>query len=346
MYTTTNSQDSDLLLRIPSISIMGSAVRQTPSSSSWSTFLIAFGAGTTVAVAWPILVQSWKRHNKQSNNCIYLDYNGTTPVYAQVFESMVPYFQHHYGNPSSGHAFGKEPRRAIDAARKQIFSHLLMGGKNQREEEKGKDNSNESSFSSSSSIWFTGCGTESDNLAIQLALQSTPKIHQKHIVTSNVEHPAIELYLKHLERTNMNVRVTYVPVDTDGRVSAQDIVAALRENTVLVTLMLANNESGALQPVQQVAQECRRRGILCHTDAAQAVGKVSITLADLGHPDMISIVGHKIGAPKGIAALYVRPGCLQEHDRELDHNHGIMLIGGGQEFGRRGGTEVCVEIDS
>ena len=131
----------------------------------------------------------------------------------------------------------------------------------------------------------------------------------------------------------MNIDVTYVPVDTDGCVSATDMIDAIREDTILVTLMLANNESGALQPVKEVAAECRKRGVLFHTDAAQAVGKVSIQLQDLGYPDMISIVGHKLGAPKGIAALYVRPGCLEEHGRQLNHNHGILLIGGGQEFG-------------
>jgi cysteine desulfurase len=117
------------------------------------------------------------------------------------------------------------------------------------------------------------------------------------------------------------------------------MIAAIRDDTVLVTLMLANNESGALQPVKEVAVACRERGILMHTDAAQALGKVSCRLEDIGHPDMVSLVGHKIGAPKGIAALYVRPNCYKEHGRSLTHNHGILLLGGNQEFGRRGGTE-------
>ncbi len=252
--------------------------------------------------------------------CIYLDYNGTTPIYKDVLQAMWPYLTEHFGNPSSSHAYGQAPRQAIDYARAQILKTLLQ--------------SNEPI----DSIWFTGCGTESDNLAIQLGIDSTGHIVKKHIVTCNVEHPAIEGYLKHLEAIG-KIEVTYVPVQTDGRVLAEDILAAIQENTILVTVMLANNESGAMQPIQDIATECRKRGILFHTDAAQAAGKASCAIADLGYPDMISIVGHKLGAPKGIAALYIRPGCLEEHDRKMPHSYGVLLIGGGQEFGRRGGTE-------
>jgi cysteine desulfurase len=267
--------------------------------------------------------------SKSSSNCIYLDYNGTTPVYPDVLERMMPYLQQHYGNPSSSHLFGKEPRRAIDQARGEILQLL------------GSTPTSPTRMEDLSSIWFTGCGTESDNLAIQLAVQSCSVSHKnkKHVVTCNVEHPAVALYLKHLEAEGV-IEVTYVPVQPDGRVVAADMIAALTPHTILVTLMLANNESGALQPVKEVAQACRQRGILMHTDAAQAAGKVSIAvLSDLGDADLVSVVGHKLGAPKGIACLYVRPGCLQEQGRKLSHDHGILLIGGGQEFGRRGGTE-------
>lgn len=262
--------------------------------------------------------------SSKSPPCIYLDYNGTTPIYPQILDSMMPYLTEHYGNPSSSHVMGKEPRRAIDQARESLLK--LLGAPT----------------SQLNSLWFTASGTESDNLAIELALQSTPNIKDKHIVTSNVEHQAVELYLKKLEGEG-KIKVTAVPVDKEGRVSARDMIAAIRPNTILVTLMLANNESGALQPVQEVARECRKSGVLMHTDAAQAAGKVSVSLEDLGYPDMISVVGHKMGALKGIAALYVREGCFQEQGRKL-HNQGVMLIGGGQEFGRRAGTENTPSI--
>ena len=219
---------------------------------------------------------SWIRRSlstKASAKSYYLDYNGTTPVYPEVFEAMTPFFKEHFGNPSSGHLFGTTPRKAIEKARKQILSNLLG-----------------STSKDLSSIWITGCGTESDNMAIKLALVSSPSPTQdikraptdeflmanhrtKHIVTCNVEHPAIENYLRDMEANDRGISVTRVPVDTQGRVSAADVIQAMTPDTVLVTLMLANNESGALQPVKEVAEECRKRGILCHTDAAVSHGR-------------------------------------------------------------------------
>ena len=187
-----------------------------------------------------------RKKRQENESCIYLDYNGTTPVYPDILEAMMPYFSLHYGNPSSSHKYGKAPRQAIDRARKQLLTFL-------------------GSEEPIDSIWFTACGTESDNLAIELALQSSSK-KKKHIVTCNVEHPAVDLYLKHLEKEGL-ATVTYVPVDNEGRVSAKDVIEALTDNSILVTIMLANNESGALQPVHDIAVECRRRGVLMHTDA-------------------------------------------------------------------------------
>jgi cysteine desulfurase len=309
-------------------------------------------------------------NGSNANKCIYMDYNGTTPVYPEVLRAMMPYLTTHYGNPNSSHSMGLEPRRAVDYARGQILELLGVTAKtNVSSSNKDKD----SKAVDLSSIWFTSCGTESDNLAIQLALQSTAakfskadtgttddpqkqteKQQQKqlpHIVTCNVEHAAVSNYLDSMVQQGL-CRVTQVPVEKDGRVSAQammDVIKEAAEHVILVTLMLANNESGALQPVQEVAAYCRNAGILFHTDAAQAAGKVSVDLASaLGDADMVSLVGHKIGAPKGVACLYVRPGCLEEtaHGRSMQHHkgHGVMLMGGDQEFGRRGGTENVPSI--
>jgi len=272
------------------------------------------------------------------NQCIYLDYNGTTPIDRRVFASMIPYFTLHFGNPSSSHAYGSAPKTAISKARRSIMELLQPNTFQDMDDD-----------TSDESIIFTGCGTEADNMAIYLALNSTPTLKRrkkKHIVTTNVEHPAITECLKVLESRG-EVSVTYVPVNEEGIVSARRVIQAITNETVLVTVMLANNESGALQPIKDIAPFCRKHGILFHTDAAQAVGKVSIALDAKGispDVDMVTIVGHKFGAPKGIACLYVRPGCLREYGRKEPTSQGYgsagtLLLGGGQEGGRRAGTE-------
>lgn len=268
-----------------------------------------------------------------NDSCIYLDYNGTTPIDPRVVDSMMPYLTTHFGNPSSSHYYGKIPKDAIYQARKSILS--LLYPTTTISDIKGDH------LKEHKAIIFTGCGTEADNLAIHLALQYNPnKNHtsKQHIVTSNVEHPAVEQYLKALQEKNQ-IDVTFVPVNEDGRVDANHVIQAIQPNTVLVTLMLANNESGALQPVKEVSSYCRQHGVLFHTDAAQAVGKVSVALEDddddgIGsNVDMITIVGHKFGAPKGVACLYVKPDCSA-----VVSSRG-MLLGGGQEHGQRAGTE-------
>lgn len=274
----------------------------------------------------------------QEKSCIYLDYNGTTPIDRRVFAAMIPYLTLHFGNPSSSHAYGAAPKRAINKARRSILDLLHPNNTTELDDTYVND-----------AIVFTGCGTEANNMAIQLAIHSTKTTNIKkkpHIVTTNVEHPAIAECLKVLQTKN-EIDVTYVPVNEEGIVSATDVSNAITDHTILVTVMLANNESGALQPVKEIAEDCHQRGILFHTDAAQAVGKVSIALDERGissSVDMVTIVGHKFGAPKGIACLYIRPGCLVEHGRTEPTvfgygSSGMLLQGGGQERGRRAGTE-------
>ena len=281
----------------------------------------------------------------KADPCIYLDYNGTTPVDQRVIAAMLPYLTTHFGNPSSSHYFGSAPKKAIEQARKSILT-LLYPNSVSRTRLTEEQNA----------IIFTGCGTEADNLAIHLAIQSNKERFMKsswmgerklpHIVTSNVEHPAIAQYLSALEEQNI-VNVTYVSVNSEGGVSHDDVVAAITKYTILVTLMLANNESGALQPVKSVADYCQMNSILFHTDAAQAVGKVSVAMDPTGignGVDMITIVGHKFGAPKGVGCLYVKPDCLNQGQRNGADvkKGGYLLIGGGQECGQRAGAENVV----
>jgi len=239
------------------------------------------------------------------NGPIYLDYNATTPVDPAVVEAMLPYLTTHFGNPSSSHSYGYAAHQAVDMARAQV-AHLLG--------------------CAPSEITFTGGGSESDNLAIR-GVALARRSQGNHIITQATEHPAVLNTCRALERLH-GFRVTYLPVDSEGRVNPADVEAAIDGSTVLITVMHANNETGTLQPLKEIAEIAQRRGVLLHTDAAQSVGKIATRVNELG-VDLLTIAGHKVYAPKGIGALYIRRGLQLEP----------VIYGGGQESGRRAGTE-------
>jgi cysteine desulfurase len=234
---------------------------------------------------------------------IYLDNNATTQVAPEVLEAMLPYFHDLYGNPSSMHSFGGQVGRRLRLAREQVGA--LIGA-------------------SADEIIFTSCGTESDNTAIRSALAANPG--KRHIVTTRVEHPAIHALVAHLAQEGY--RVTELSVDGDGRLNPDDYARSLTPDTAVVSIMWANNETGVLFPVEELAVKARHKDILFHTDAVQAVGKIPIDLRN-SVIDMLSLSGHKLHAAKGVGALYVRKGT----------KFSPYLIGGHQEKSRRGGTE-------
>lgn len=239
---------------------------------------------------------------------VYMDNNATTRVAPEVLDEMLPYFTELYGNPSSMHNFGGQVGIKIKKARRQVAD--LLGAKPEE-------------------IIFTACGTESDSTAIYAAIQSHPS--KKHIITSRVEHPAVKNLFEHLARKDY--RVTFVPVDSKGRLDLDYLYRSLSDDTALVSLMWANNETGVIFPVEEIAQRVKERGIVFHTDAVQAVGKVPIDLSK-SKIDMLSLSGHKLHAPKGIGVLYVRKGT----------KFSPFLLGGHQEKGRRAGTENVASI--
>lgn len=239
---------------------------------------------------------------------IYLDNNATTRIAPEVLNEMLPYLKELYGNPSSMHTFGGQLRKKIEEARAKV-AHLIGA---EPEE-----------------IIFMSCGTESDNTAIMSAVELFP--HKRHIITTSVEHPAVLNLCKHLARKGY--RVTFLPVDKHGQLDMNEFLKAIAEDTVIVSIMYANNETGVIFPIMEIGEILKERKILFHTDAVQAVGKIPTDLKKLP-VDMLSLSGHKLHAPKGIGALYVRKGT-RFHP---------YIIGGHQEHGRRAGTENVASI--
>ena len=239
---------------------------------------------------------------------IYVDNNATTQVAPEVLQEMLPYFTETYGNPSSIHSFGGNVSYKLKEARAKVAALLRAAPEE---------------------IVFTSCGTESDNTAIKAAILSSPD--KKHIITTRVEHPAIKNLYEYLSKKDY--RVTFVPVDSKGNLDIDFLYKNLSEDTAVVSIMWANNETGVIFPIKEIVPVIKERGIIFHTDAVQAVGKIPVDVSKV-NVDMLSISGHKIHAPKGIGALYIRKGT----------RFFPFLIGGHQEKGRRGGTENVASI--
>jgi cysteine desulfurase len=240
---------------------------------------------------------------------IYLDYNGTTPLDPEVYAAMRPYFEDEFGNPSSSHWYGIKPRQAVEAARRQVAALLAC-----LPEE----------------VFFTSGGTESNNHAIK-GMARALKHRGRHIVTTTIEHPAVLEVCSYLQAEGFET--TFVDVDGQGMIDPTQVRQALRPDTILVSVMHANNEVGTVQPIAAIAELARTRGIAIHTDAAQSLGKIPADVQMLG-VDLLSIAGHKLYAPKGIGALYLRKGLAPEK----------FCHGAGQEKGWRAGTENVTGI--
>ena len=239
---------------------------------------------------------------------IYLDYNATTPVAPEVADAMLPYLKDFFGNPSSAHIYGQQSKKAVDKAREQVAQLLNCHPKD---------------------LIFTSGGSESNNYALKgYAFANQDK--GRHIITSSIEHPAIIEVCKFLE--TQGFEVTYLPVDRTGRVSVKDVESVIRPDTILISIMYANNEVGTLQPIAEISKIAKQNGIVVHSDCAQALGKVPVNVEELGI-DLLTIAGHKLYGPKGIGALYIREGIeLQKLIHGADH-----------EGNRRAGTENVLE---
>jgi cysteine desulfurase len=241
-------------------------------------------------------------------NTIYFDNNATTQVAPEVLEEMLPYLKEFYGNPSSMHTFGGQLHRKVEEARSRVAQ--LIGAEPEE-------------------IIFTSCGTESDNTAIMSIVESLP--NKRHIITTRVEHPAVLNFCMHLGRKGF--RISFLPVNNHGQLNVDELLKVIDKDTALVSIMYANNEIGVIFPIKEMAEILRERRIVFHTDAVQAVGKIPIDLKKLS-VDMLSLSGHKLHAPKGVGALYVRKGT----------RFYPYIIGGHQEKGRRAGTENVASI--
>lgn len=238
---------------------------------------------------------------------IYLDYNATTPIDERVGQAMLPFITQHFGNPSSDHEFGQIAKAAVEKAREQVAALL-----NAHTDE----------------IYFTSGGSESNNTAIK-GIAGHKQKRGQHIITSQIEHPAVLNVCAWLQTQGFNI--TYLPVDSSGLVGPADLEAALTEQTMLVSIMHANNETGTIQPIRKLAEISHRHGALFHTDAAQSVGKIPTDVQQMG-VDLLTVAGHKLYAPKGIGALYIRRGVEIEP----------LIHGAGHERGMRAGTENVI----